>query len=692
MSAGQLLLRLEDAAERSRLERLRRDLDRARRELTTLDEAIAVVAKTLDTGETAPVADPAAAAAIEAWRVVRDAREQQMRRGQTVIPGRVQLAKTRIAAKEAALFTAKGELRRAEKLVAREEAMLREKLTDQESYDLAAGDRDAKLGHVETASAGVREAKQALAMITVEAAEELASVESRFATAMDALRDETARLRANRDTAQAGRSALEAEVEALERVLALLVLRAPVSGLVSYAAPIVRRDRVEADRHVFSISTSTLVSAIANFANKDAGSLRPGARCRLKLDAFPYERFGIVRARLESVALEPTVDRASGTSVFGARLAVQRIDGSTRPERMVLRAGLTLTAEIVTDRPRIISLLFEPVRRLFGVGATPNTAEPPAAAPPLSAPESAPAARTPFAAERAFGHLEELARLGARHLGTDALESARAYVRKHLEAAGMVIEVEEFRVQTPGGERSVRNLFARFPDSTDAPFLLLATHLDSKRLDGVTGFVGANEGASGTAVLLECARVLAALKPRPAVRFIFFEGKEALGRSGPRHGLYGSRAFVERVVGQGAAASIRAVVVCDMVGDPDLLFTDDLRTTASVAEALLAAGKRLGYGDHFESAREDSIPIAVRNDHVPFLRAGIPAGILCDFDFGGSDPVRRSGRNRFRHTSEDRLERVSRNSLQVAGDVLFETVLGYEGRSATHAGLPDAGR
>jgi hypothetical protein len=490
-----------------------------------------------------------------------------------------------------------------------------------------------------------------------------------------------ARLGANRVTARAERAALDAEIESLERVLGLLTLKAPVSGLVSFAAPIVRRDRVEADHHVFSI-----------FANKDAGSLRPGAPCKLKLDAFPFERFGVVRARLESVSLEPAIDAASGTSVFGARLAVQRTDGPAHAERIVLRAGLTLSAEIVTDRPRIISLLFEPVRRLFDVGATPTTAEPSAVAPPVATSEPAPIARTPFAAERAFGHVRELAGLGPRHLGTDALKSARAYVRKQLEANGMVIEAAEFRVQTPGGERSLRNLIARFPGSTEAPFVLLATHLDSKRLDGVAGFTGANEGASGTAVLLECARALAALEPRPAVRFVFFEGKEALGRSGPRHGLYGSRAFVERVVGQGAAASIRAVVVCDMVGDRELLFTDDLRSTASVAAALLAAGKRLGYGEHFESARADSIPIAVRNDHVPFLRAGIPAAILCDFDFGGADPVRRIGRNRYRHTSEDRLERVSRNSLQMAGDVLLEAVLGYEKRSAIEAGSPDAGR
>jgi HlyD family type I secretion membrane fusion protein len=683
VSAGQLLLRLEDATERGRLERLRKDLDRAQRQLATLDKTIAIVEATLRTGETEPVADPAAAETIEAWRIARDAHAEETRRRHTVLPARRQVAQARLDASKAELAAARAAFGRAEKAAARAEAMLKEKLLDRESHEIAVGERDVKRGLVEAAEAGLSEARQSLAMITVEADEKLAAASSRLKLAEAALRDEAARLRASHATTQVERETFEVEIESIERVLGLLAISAPVNGLVSYAAPIVPSDRVEANQHVFSISTSSLVSAVASFANRDAGSLRPGAPCKLKLDAFPFERFGVLRGRLESVALEPVVDSASGTSVFRARLAVQRVGARAGTDVMTLRPGLTLAAEIVTGRPRIISLLFEPVRRLLGVGATaPVTADPSPVAPPRSGGGPAIEPRTPFAAERAFGHLKALARLGPRHLGTDALESARAYVRTHLESAGLLVEVEEFRVKTPGGERSLRNLLARFPGPDEESYVLLATHLDTKRLEGVTGFAGANEGASGAAVLLECARVVAALEPRPAVRFVFFDGKEALGRSGPRHGLYGSRAFVGRIVARGGAAAIRAVIVCDMVGDRDLVFTDDLRSTSSVARALLAAGKRLGHGDRFELAGEEAIPVAVRNDHVPFLRAGIPAGILCDYDFGGADAVRRMGRNRYRHTVEDRLERVSRNSLQIAGDVLVQTSLDFERHDA----------
>ena len=82
------------------------------------------------------------------------------------------------------------------------------------------------------------------------------------------------------------------------------------------------------------------------------------------------------------------------------------------------------------------------------------------------------------------------------------------------------------------------------------------------------------------------------------------------------------------------------------------------------------------FGDwpSIEVSPVQSGPASARNDHVPFQRVGIPAALLCDFDFGGVDPVRRQCRNRYRHTGEDRLERISKASLQIAGDVLLETV------------------
>jgi len=326
---------------------------------------------------------------------------------------------------------------------------------------------------------------------------------------------------------------------------------------------------------------------------------------------------------------------------------------------------------VVTERPRLISLLFEPVRRLLGESGSGIDSDPPAAATP-PATSSTPEPRTAFDGGRAFVHVEALAALGPRSCGTAALTDARSYVAEQLRAAGWRVDEEELRASTPAGEQAFCNLTARLSGDATGPVILLATHLDTKRLEGVAAFQGANEGASGAAVLLECARVFADVDTPVPVRIAFFDGKEAWGRSGPRDGLYGSRAVAERMA---AEDTVRAVIVCDMVGDCALRFTDELRSTGWLADALVEAGRRLGYAEYFERARADAIPVAVRNDHIPFLRLGLPAALLCDYDFGGPDPVRRTGRNRFWRTGEDRVERVCAGSLQVTGDVLVETVL-----------------
>jgi len=211
---------------------------------------------------------------------------------------------------------------------------------------------------------------------------------------------------------------------------------------------------------------------------------------------------------------------------------------------------------------------------------------------------------------------------------------------------------------------------------------VLGTHLDTKRLEAYPGYEGANDGASGVAVLLECARVLADELDGPPVLFAFFDGKEAFGRADWRDGLYGSRAFVESLVAGGKGTDVRAALIVDMVGDRDLRFTDELRSTAWVADLVRGAGVRRGLEGFFERGSPGTIPVAVPNDHLPFLRAGFPAAILIDYDFGGPDPVRRMVRNRYWHTDEDRLERVSEKSLGIAGVVILEAVavLGRENR------------
>jgi Zn-dependent M28 family amino/carboxypeptidase len=295
--------------------------------------------------------------------------------------------------------------------------------------------------------------------------------------------------------------------------------------------------------------------------------------------------------------------------------------------------------------------------------------------------------RPAFDGARAFRDLKALFALGPRQADSAGAAAARAYIAREVLAAGLRVEEEPFTAETPLGPRNLTNLYARLqalpapPKGADRRTILLGTHVDTKHMEALPSFAGANDGASGVAVLLECARALAtAPGPRPQVLFAFFDGEEAVGRSGPQDGLYGSRAFVRRLVEEDRAAEIVAAIVVDMVGDSDLRFTDDVRSTAWLADLLLESGRRAGLGDRFERGRPETIPVAIPDDHVPFLRAGIPAALLIDFDFGGPDPVRRMARNRRWHTSEDDLQSVAPDSLRAAGEVLLEAVPAIMGR------------
>jgi len=105
----------------------------------------------------------------------------------------------------------------------------------------------------------------------------------------------------------------------------------------------------------------------------------------------------------------------------------------------------------------------------------------------------------------------------------------------------------------------------------------------------------------------------------------------------------------------------RAVIVVDMIGDRDLTIRREVFSTGALTDLIWKAATRLGYDRHFLPA---SMP--VEDDHAPFLRAGVPAALLIDFDF---PPW---------HTEDDTLDKVSPQSLKVVGDVLLEALPSIE--------------
>jgi hypothetical protein len=270
-------------------------------------------------------------------------------------------------------------------------------------------------------------------------------------------------------------------------------------------------------------------------------------------------------------------------------------------------------------------------------------------------------APTEFSGERAFEHVRRLVELGPRPVGSDAHARMRAYLLAELKKYGLTVWTDEFRAQTPLGEKPMVNIIAERKGATEE-VIILASHYDTKLFTDFT-FVGANDGGSSTGALLELARVLASRgeMSRYTLWFVFFDGEEALVSWSPTDGKYGSRHMVEKLEREGRLARIRALILLDMIGDKDLDILRDAYSTRWLQDLLWETAQQLGYGRHFTD-RETFVD----DDHTPFLHKGIPAVDLIDFNYGLW--------NRYWHTAQDTLDKVSPQSLKIVGDVVLRAL------------------
>jgi Zn-dependent M28 family amino/carboxypeptidase len=259
---------------------------------------------------------------------------------------------------------------------------------------------------------------------------------------------------------------------------------------------------------------------------------------------------------------------------------------------------------------------------------------------------------------RAWRHLEAQVALGPRPAGSDTAEAVRVYLEGELASYGLAPRREGFTADTPLGPIAMANVIAELPGPRpDAPIVLLCTHYDTKRAE--FEFVGANDSASGTAVLLELARVLARRPSPVSYRIVFLDGEEAVRWTWEDpDNRYGSRHHADELERQGLAARVAACVVIDMVGDRDLKLTTDQNSDARLLEAFFGAARRAGLGRHVDGER-----MPVKDDHLSFMKKGIKSVDLIDFDYGPG--------NAYWHSAQDTLERVSRESLAAAGRIVL---------------------
>jgi glutaminyl-peptide cyclotransferase len=286
-----------------------------------------------------------------------------------------------------------------------------------------------------------------------------------------------------------------------------------------------------------------------------------------------------------------------------------------------------------------------------------------AATPGIAADKNAPAGKIPeIDAGRAYAHAKKMVEMGPRPSGSEALKKCQQYIEGELKGDGLKVTEDKFDGETPHGRIAMMNIIAELPGQKP-DVVLITGHYDTAP---IAGFVGANDGASSAASVLEIARVLSTTKPEYTLWFVFFDGEEAVVDWEANNGLdntYGSRHLVAKLAADGKLKQTRAMVLVDMIGDKDLDIREDGNSTEWMTDAIWDAARKAGYGNHFLGNEVD-----MSDDHTPFRQAGIPVVDIIDFNYGPD--------NSYWHTTEDTLDKISGESIRIVSNVVIRALPG----------------
>ncbi|MBM3809207.1 MAG: M28 family peptidase [Acidimicrobiia bacterium] len=260
-----------------------------------------------------------------------------------------------------------------------------------------------------------------------------------------------------------------------------------------------------------------------------------------------------------------------------------------------------------------------------------------------------------FDSTRAWEHLRQQVAIGPRPSGSAGNVKNRDYIKAQMAALGIKVVEQPFEGQTPLGPVKMVNLIATIPGKRPDR-IILASHFDTKLFREVR-FVGASDGASSTAALIELGRVLKTRQQLPfTYELLFFDGEEAVVEWTGTDNTYGSRHYVDHARKTGTLQSIRALILLDMIGDRDLTIRRESHSTRWLTDIVWATASKLG---HRQFMDEET---TVEDDHIPFVKAGVAALDIIDLDYPQW------------HTPQDTLDAVSARSLQVVGDVVVASL------------------
>ena len=271
-----------------------------------------------------------------------------------------------------------------------------------------------------------------------------------------------------------------------------------------------------------------------------------------------------------------------------------------------------------------------------------------------------------FSGTTALKYVEQQLAFGPRIPNTPGHQKTGDWLLRELRARADTVVVQEIRHRTAKGQTlQLRNFFARFrPQATDRilyvahwdtrPFADKSANLGQQRLP----VPGANDGGSGVAVLLGVADALKAKPPTIGVDLLFVDGEDYGDFADSTETLIGSRYFAKHLP---PGYTTLFAVLFDMVGDKDLEIIEEgysVQNAPEVVQRVWKTAEQRGYGRYFVNR----VGQALTDDHVPLQQAGIRAIDVIDFDFP------------YHHTTEDTIDKVSAESLQIVGNVAVALV------------------
>ena len=247
---------------------------------------------------------------------------------------------------------------------------------------------------------------------------------------------------------------------------------------------------------------------------------------------------------------------------------------------------------------------------------------------------------------------------GPRLVNSEAAKETAEWLAAEAEKVGWKAEIDEWTEGHGDHKKTFRNVICTLEGDQDG-FVIVGSHYDTKTIPGMPKFTGANDGASSTALLIHMMPLFK--KQGASLRFIFFDGEECEHEYSDKDGLHGSRRYASQLVVRQEVGKCRAMILADLIGDKDLNVEIPSNGDTLLANRLMEVARVAKVEKYFSLGNK-----AILDDHVPFVKLGIAAIDIIDFDFGPN--------NSYWHTEKDTIDKLSPRSFAIVGQVMYDLI------------------